>query len=617
MVMKKYFTLTKATIISLTILIGFNLPTTSYALTLEQKTLYNQNILYYDLETNCSPTASQATAVSPGSGAPDGLQFPNLDPQKMADAINTYIEETAPDSRMKGFGSTIVASAENSNISPFLIVGIAQKESGIGDPGFGDGWNVRNANNSFGRSATASQPHRVGAKFWYYWTSIRASVDHKAPENINANGGGDIASYIRDEYDAQLNSNDIDTFMHRYAPPRDNNDTVGYIRSLKVAIGKMVELAGATATSAGQSTIPQTPTSSACCASTPSTTVNGEGNKQIVWNYLVSTMGFSNLQAAGIMGNIEQESNFRTDVEGPVVDGKKAYGLAQWYAGRRTALESYASSVNKPVSDLNMQLDFLAKELNDDYKVRVLDPIKASNNLAEVTRIWLERFEVPCTPGSTDCDREMNIRLPNAESFLREFGNGGAVIAVTDSLTCGTTTGQAITEVTLRQLPTYLSSPGGTITPKGITLHWWGSNGDGGIDFLTRALRGNQSCGAGGCSVQLGITKEGDVYQMTSSLTDLTYHAAGANSTTIGIEIEGGPADFGAEGITRYPQKFEAVVATVKMLMEKYNIPATGSAQCGNVSGIHPHKAYNGCSGQTKSDIDDFYFNKVIEKVRQ
>ena len=102
---------------------------------------------------------------------------------------------------------------------------------------------------------------------------------------------------------------------------------------------------------------------------------------------------------------------------------------------------------------------------------------------------------------------------------------------------------------------------------------------------------------------------------MTRSLTDLTYHATGANNTTIGIEIEGGPGDFGQNGIQKYPQKFNAVVATVQMLISKYNIPVEGSANCGSVSGIHPHKAYNTCARQTKSDIDDYYFNQVISKV--
>ncbi len=164
-----------------------------------------------------------------------------------------------------------------------------------------------------------------------------------------------------------------------------------------------------------------------------------------------------------------------------------------------------------------------------------------------------------------------------------------------------------------------LNSPGGKIQPKGITLHWWGSTSNGrGIDALVDALRGNQTC-SGGCSVQLGITSDGKVYQMTKNLTDLTYHAIGANQTTFGIEIEGGPEQFGKDGIEKYPEKFEAVVETVKYLVKKYNIPTDDQpVKCSNVSGVHPHSAYNNCPGAYgKEDIDDYYFNEVMKRVRQ
>lgn len=583
------------------------------ALTSEEKKLYNQNILYYDLESSslCT-TKDPSAAVPPGQGPSDGLVFPNLDPSNMSQAINQYILKASPNSRMKGLGDTIVASAKASNISPFLIVGIAQKESGIADPNYGDGWNVINANNSFGRAATSSQPHKVGSRLWYYWTSIKASVDSTAPENLNKSYGGDIAAYIRNVYEAQLNTNDISAFMNRYAPPSDGNDTVGYIASLKKAIDEMVSLAGGQ-TSAPTTPVTSTATNASCCL--PSNTVDGTGNKAIIWNYLISTLKFSNIQAAGIMGNMQQESGFSPNAKNP---SSGAFGIAQWLGGRLTGLQNFAGEQNKSANDIGLQLDFLAKELNGSYKIAVFDKIKASSNLAEVTRIWLERYEVPCLPGSNACDQEMDVRLPFADKILGEFSGNNPPTVISSPSTNGTNCSSPIADagpVTLKQLSTYLNSPGGTITPKGITLHWWGNNGDGGIDFLVRALRTNTSCGSGGCSVQLGITKEGEVYQMTRSLTDLTYHATGANNTTIGIEIEGGPGDFGQNGIQKYPQKFNAVVATVQMLISKYNIPVEGSANCGSVSGIHPHKAYNTCARQTKSDIDDYYFNQVISKV--
>lgn len=208
-----------------------------YALPEEQRKLYISGILYYDLDA-CASQSSSNPALAPGQGAPDGLLFPNLDPNAMAEAINRYIESVNPNSKMKGLGSTIVASAKNANLNPFLIVAIAQKESSLSDP---SDYNVRHGNNSFGRTATASQPHFVGARMWYKWSSVKASVDHTAPENINAAGGGDIASYIKIQYKEQIKNSNLIELMMAYAPPSENN-TEEYIRNVRSWVDKMIEL---------------------------------------------------------------------------------------------------------------------------------------------------------------------------------------------------------------------------------------------------------------------------------------------------------------------------------------------------------------------------------------
>lgn len=152
---------------------------------------------------------------------------------------------------------------------------------------------------------------------------------------------------------------------------------------------------------------------------------------------------------------------------------------------------------------------------------------------------------------------------------------------------------------------------GGEIEPKGIVLHWWSKQYNEGIKGLTDIFKKN------GLSVQVGITSDGQVYQLTDKLTTKTSHASGANSTTIGIEIEGGPNEFGKEGIEEYPEKFEAVVQTVKYLTKKYNIPLEKNVSCNDVSGVIQHKELNKCSSTQKQDIDDYYYNEVMKRVRQ
>ena len=169
---------------------------------------------------------------------------------------------------------------------------------------------------------------------------------------------------------------------------------------------------------------------SACCVindSGDTATVNpdaGGSNAEKLFVFLVSK-GLTATQAAGIVGNVMQESGGGTFNIDPnaLNPSSGAYGIAQWYAGRKTTLTNYAKEQNKPVNDLGMQMDFFWKELSSNYKSSVLEPIQAANNLEEVTRIFLEKFEVPCLPGSTECDREMVTRMPFSKNALNSFGD--------------------------------------------------------------------------------------------------------------------------------------------------------------------------------------------------
>lgn len=153
----------------------------------------------------------------------------------------------------------------------------------------------------------------------------------------------------------------------------------------------------------------------ACAAILP-----GNDNEEKIWNYLVGTMGFTAIQAAGIMGNIQRESGFSTTA---LNSDSGAYGIIQWYAGRKTGLQNYAAEQGKDVSDLGVQLGYMKIELEQSYAQSVLEPLKAATTLEEATLIWLERYEVPCTPGSAECQDEMDIRLPAAVDWLAKFGS--------------------------------------------------------------------------------------------------------------------------------------------------------------------------------------------------
>lgn len=206
---------------------------------------------YYDSAQATACADSQATSLEPGAGSPDGAAFPDLNPTSMADAINSYILKNYPNSEFKGLGATIVADGNHSNISPFIIIAIAQNESAMADPTV---VNIINAGNAFGRTAAPGQPTWVGAKPWYKWTpytsstgvsetGVEASVDYTAPQNQGAVGGGDEAAYIRAEYGQQIDTNDALNFLEGYDAPVGNGANVAaYIAEVEATMSALIDL---------------------------------------------------------------------------------------------------------------------------------------------------------------------------------------------------------------------------------------------------------------------------------------------------------------------------------------------------------------------------------------
>lgn len=97
-----------------------------------------------------------------------------------------------------------------------------------------------------------------------------------------------------------------------------------------------------------------------------------EGNGPITGTYLTTatslakqliSRGFSEIEAAAIVGNMWAESTFDPAAENEI----GAVGLLQWLNVRKDALFNYAKSKKKPWTNLNLQLDFIKYELLDAY----------------------------------------------------------------------------------------------------------------------------------------------------------------------------------------------------------------------------------------------------------
>ena len=411
---------------------------TQTALALPERLIINSslnNIEYYDSNAACSTGSStDLSSVSPGSGAPNGLTYPNLDAAKMADAIEKYIEAHAPESPLKGTGQKAVASAKKANLNPFLAYAHAFMESTLAttdEPGAQI--KVHQGHNAFGRTATDSQPHVVEAsRNWYMWTSFEASVDADADENKNVDSG-DWFSYDRAVFSDEIDQG-IAAYVAKYAPNGDGkNDEQYYIGIIQDALDEMAGYAGASVATA--STLPTASSSASttnCCA----TPTKGGGvvkmlsdNPETALGYLMSAGNGTTLtfaQAAGVVGNLQVESSPNVD---PRASNGTHIGIAQWDDNRwNNGVVKFAADMNGDPYDLAIQLRYLAWEmgLTDEWKDHpstnggVADAVRATSTPEEAAVVFEATFER--SGGSA-----LDLRQSNAKALYDKYKDSSSL----------------------------------------------------------------------------------------------------------------------------------------------------------------------------------------------
>ena len=119
--------------------------------------------------------------------------------------------------------------------------------------------------------------------------------------------------------------------------------------------------------------------------------LKGASDSEKIWNRL-DDEGFNDYGKGGLMGNLDAESglkpkNLQNSYEkklgytddsytaavdngsyGDFVKDSAGYGLAQWtYWSRKQNILTFARAAGKSIGDLEMQLDFLCKELKESY----------------------------------------------------------------------------------------------------------------------------------------------------------------------------------------------------------------------------------------------------------
>lgn len=162
--------------------------------------------------------------------------------------------------------------------------------------------------------------------------------------------------------------------------------------------------------------------------------------KEKIYRCLIGA-GLTAAGAAGLMGNLYAESGLKpknlenkyekslgyTDASyTEAVDSGEysdfaadhaGYGLAQWtYHTRKAALLAYAKSCGKSIGDLDMQLDFLCKELSTDYP-SVWNILKSTSDVREAAHTVMLDFERPADVS----DAAKARRTDYAMKYYREF----------------------------------------------------------------------------------------------------------------------------------------------------------------------------------------------------
>lgn len=160
---------------------------------------------------------------------------------------------------------------------------------------------------------------------------------------------------------------------------------------------------------------------------TGSTSTSATGtNVKIAFNFFVAN-GFSATQAAGILGNLMEESG--PSLSTTVTNSIGAYGIAQWTpaSGRLTQMRLWVASKNGNPATLGGQtgqpvgqLDYIMYELNNNY-TNVRDFIKRSSDLNAIVNEWNMYYEIS---GASD-----SPRLAYAQTALSQ--NGGQAAAGT------------------------------------------------------------------------------------------------------------------------------------------------------------------------------------------
>ncbi len=135
-------------------------------------------------------------------------------------------------------------------------------------------------------------------------------------------------------------------------------------------------------------------------------------NGQKTWDFLRQDLNLTKAQAAGVIGNLEQESHLNPNQH--QLKGGPGFGLAQWEGSRKQSLEKFAQQHGSPRGALDIQLKFLKHELNTSEK-SAFHALQRAKTVEEATLAFAKKFERAGRPN-------MPARYRFAKNAMARYG---------------------------------------------------------------------------------------------------------------------------------------------------------------------------------------------------
>lgn len=193
--------------------------------------------------------------------------------------------------------------------------------------------------------------------------------------------------------------------------------------------------------------------------------LKGTTNEEKIWNHL-SGKGLNDFAVAGLMGNLYAESglqpnNLQNSYEKSLgytdatytaaVDNGSytnfikdcaGYGLAQWtYWSRKQNLQEFAKDARKSIGDLEMQLDFLWKELQG-YS-GLMKTLRNATSVREASNAVLLQYERPANQGAT----VQNTRASYGQRYYNKYAKKKEETSMSTKITTGAQLAEKATNV--------------------------------------------------------------------------------------------------------------------------------------------------------------------------